>query len=122
MPLATQLPSLCLQTLLTLRYICFDLNAIKFRTTTYIKIDYSTRQARTRCWREAGPLGFMHRRTGLHRRTALRLAHCVRLGSAFGTIAAARELMNVGSLQRRSPKLTRATVRWRTLDVCTIAH
>ncbi|KAJ7878502.1 hypothetical protein B0H14DRAFT_2567189 [Mycena olivaceomarginata] len=79
----------------------FDLNAIKFRTTTYIKIDYSTRQARTRCWREAGPLGFMHRRTGLHRRTALRLAHCVRLGSAFGTIAVARELMNVGSLQRR---------------------
>ncbi|KAJ7755269.1 hypothetical protein B0H14DRAFT_2635299 [Mycena olivaceomarginata] len=76
----------------------FDLNAIKFRTTTYIKIDYSTRQAHTRCWREAGPLGFMHRRTGLHRRAALRLAHRVRLGSAFSAIAAVRELMGVGQL------------------------
>ncbi|KAJ7798038.1 hypothetical protein B0H14DRAFT_2618310 [Mycena olivaceomarginata] len=76
----------------------FDLNAIKFRTTTYIKIDYITRQARTRCWREAGPLGFMHRRTGLYRRAALRLAHRVRLGSVFGAIAAARELMGVGQL------------------------
>ncbi|KAJ7829216.1 hypothetical protein B0H14DRAFT_2594257 [Mycena olivaceomarginata] len=68
----------------------FALNAIKFRTTTYIKIDYSTRQARTRRWRKAGPLGLTHRRTGLHRRAALRLAHHIRLGSAFGAIMAAR--------------------------------
>jgi hypothetical protein len=44
----------------------------------------------------------MQRRTGLHRRAALRLAHRVRLGSAFGAITAARELMGVGSWQRRA--------------------
>ncbi|KAJ7795633.1 hypothetical protein B0H14DRAFT_2620739 [Mycena olivaceomarginata] len=80
----------------------FNLNAIKFRMTAYIKIDYSVRQARTRCWCEAGPLGFMHRRTGLHRRAALRLAHRVKLRSVFGAITAAHELMGVGSWQRRT--------------------
>ncbi|KAJ7867681.1 hypothetical protein B0H14DRAFT_3441601 [Mycena olivaceomarginata] len=68
----------------------------------------------------------MHRQTGLHQRAALLLAHHIRLGSAFSAITAAPARILTFISRRicmRAPGTNaRATVRRRTLDICTIAH